>query len=78
MTKPVSCQVLHSFNGGKTNRVLSRSLLFQRPGSVGQLLATFGNESLNMVRERRGRERGKRGEHVLIINQFYSSIDLYL
>lgn len=54
MTEPVSCQVLHSFNGGKTNRVLSRSLLFQRPGSVGQLLATFGNESLNMVRERRG------------------------
>ncbi|XP_019851837.1 PREDICTED: E3 ubiquitin-protein ligase RFWD3-like [Amphimedon queenslandica] len=47
LTEPISCQVVHSFNGGTTNRVLSRSLLFQRPGTVGQLLVAYGNESLN-------------------------------
>ena len=45
----VSCQTLHQFTGGTAHKLLSRSKLFQQPGSDGRLMVAFGDEATNTV-----------------------------
>lgn len=50
--KPFSCQPVHQFPGGAEHKLLSRSKLFQRPGSDHKILAAFGDEGTNSVSNR--------------------------
>ena len=52
MDKPLSCQPVHQFPGGAEHKLLSRSKLFQRPGSDHRILAAFGDEGTNSVSTR--------------------------
>ena len=45
----VSCQALHQFVGGTSHKLLSRSRLYQRPGSDDRLMVAFGDEATNTV-----------------------------
>ena len=49
ITEPFICNPLHQFDGGNTQNVLSRSLLFQRPNSTNNLMVAYGNEQSNSV-----------------------------
>lgn len=45
INEPFTCHPVHEFTGGSVYRLLSRSLLFQRPESSGRLLVAYGDEA---------------------------------
>ena len=50
MDQPLSCQPIQQFQGGSTQRLLSRSKLFLCPQGQDRLLAMYGEEHSKTVR----------------------------
>ena len=44
-----SCNRIHTFHGGRTQKVLSRSRLFQKPGAENSMLMCAGDEATQSV-----------------------------